>query len=250
MKNHTHIAGNFLAFATIDSAQDGLKMLPQKLLHTTEDTRIFLNNTGTEVHNLLVTNFGELEAHFDSVLDNSGAILTDSLDGMDFETIAQSYDEARKRTVTLQEELIAVKKELLTELEECSSEICQDVRGGLDSLSGMNLDILPVNLPGQTYRSDQTLVDKIASKVNASVDQIRPKISQMRKELKMNDKDLQRYLSDIGELVQSGESKIHEAEPYVEEYGDYPYYLGTELLMITTFHFDLIHNEKIRRYLI
>ena len=79
-----YIAGNFLAFATIDTAQDGLQTLPQKLRLAIGDTRMFLNNTGREANNLLVTNFGELEEHLDSVLDDSGTVLTESLGEANF----------------------------------------------------------------------------------------------------------------------------------------------------------------------
>ena len=125
----------------------------------------------------------------------------------------------------------------MADLEKCSSEPCKDVREELDN-GAMNLDSLPVNLPDPIYRVDQAHVNKMASKINASVDRIRPKISdkmdEMRKELDGHDETVRKYLSDFDELLEWGESNIQEAEPYIEEYGGYPYYIGMELSRITT----------------
>lgn len=67
------------AFVTNHYATQGVKKLPDKLAHAADDTSKYLDNTGKEVHALLVTNFAELEEVLYEILDESGSILKRNL---------------------------------------------------------------------------------------------------------------------------------------------------------------------------
>ena len=49
--------------------------LPDRLQDVTDDSSLYLDNTGIEIHNLLVTNFEELEKVLNQTLDEGGPIL-------------------------------------------------------------------------------------------------------------------------------------------------------------------------------
>jgi len=49
--------------------------LPNRLQDVTDDSSLYLDNTGIEIHNLLVTNFEELEKVLNQTLDEGGPIL-------------------------------------------------------------------------------------------------------------------------------------------------------------------------------
>lgn len=71
--------GVVTAFVTNQYAHEGLLNLPNRLRRATEDTDLYLTNTGDEVNTLLVTNFDELESGLNKVLDESGPILKRNL---------------------------------------------------------------------------------------------------------------------------------------------------------------------------
>lgn len=49
--------------------------MPKRLQEVTDDSSLYLDNTGIEIHNLLVTNFEELEKVLNQTLDEGGPIL-------------------------------------------------------------------------------------------------------------------------------------------------------------------------------
>ena len=49
--------------------------MPDRLQDVTDDSSLYLDNTGIEIHNLLVTNFEELEKVLNQTLDEGGPIL-------------------------------------------------------------------------------------------------------------------------------------------------------------------------------
>ena len=71
--------GVVCAFVTNYYCYDGVKKLPSRLNNASEDAAQYLDNTSTEIDTLLVTNFKELEAVLNDILDESGPILKKSL---------------------------------------------------------------------------------------------------------------------------------------------------------------------------
>ena len=71
--------GVVTAFVTNKYAYDGLVNLPDNLMTATEDTDLYLKNTGGEVKTLFVTNFHQLQSGLDKILDESGPILKQNL---------------------------------------------------------------------------------------------------------------------------------------------------------------------------
>lgn len=71
--------GVVCAFVTNYYCYDGVQNLPQRLEKSANDSSKYLNNTGKEIHSLLVTNFQELETVLNKILDDSGPILKKSL---------------------------------------------------------------------------------------------------------------------------------------------------------------------------
>lgn len=63
------------AFVTNQYSHDGVTRLPDRLQDVTDDSSLYLDNTGIEIHNLLVTNFEELEKVLNQTLDEGGPIL-------------------------------------------------------------------------------------------------------------------------------------------------------------------------------
>ena len=56
-------------------SHNGVNRLPNRLQDVTDDSSLYLDNTGIEIHNLLVTNFEELEKVLNQTLDEGGPIL-------------------------------------------------------------------------------------------------------------------------------------------------------------------------------
>ena len=187
--------------------------MPLRLEHSIDDTSLFLDNTGKEVNNLLVKNFGEFEAHFVDFLDTSGTVIVNQLaDELDYNQIRDKVEFVRQEIDTLKQRILA----------ECSNgSTCNNIE---DRLKG-SLEI--ENLPAQI---DQEYLNSIASQINASIDQMRPdirgKITETENKLKGYDTSIQETLASFNVTLHSAKSQIQDAEPYVEEYGDYVHYVG------------------------
>jgi prominin 1 len=76
--------GVVTAFVTNQYGHEGVVELPNRLQTATDDTSLYLDNTGREVNSLLVTNFAELENGLNKILDESGPILKHNLAQVNF----------------------------------------------------------------------------------------------------------------------------------------------------------------------
>lgn len=71
--------GVVCTFVSNEYLEDGVKELPSNVKKSLNDTRLFINNTKTEVDNLLVVNFDELEETLSNILEASGEIVKKKL---------------------------------------------------------------------------------------------------------------------------------------------------------------------------
>lgn len=69
------LLGLVCAFVTNARAEEGIQEFPKDLNDAVHDTRIFLNNTDSEVQNLLVRNYRELQDVLFNKLDSSGELV-------------------------------------------------------------------------------------------------------------------------------------------------------------------------------
>ena len=190
--------------------------MPQRLEHSIDDTSLFLDNTGKEVNNLLVKNFGEFKDRLQVSLDTSG---TDIADGLDSILIDVDYNETRVKVDAVRQEINKLKERIVAECSNAGS--CNNIK---DRLEG-SLEV--EKLPGQI---GQEYLNRIVSQINASIDRVRPnisdKITEMENKFKDYDNSTQETLAHFDEALQSVKPQIEEAEPYVKDVSDYVYYVG------------------------
>ncbi|XP_063610186.1 prominin-1-like isoform X6 [Penaeus indicus] len=73
------LLGLVCTFVTNARIEDGVQKLPRELRTALHDTKLFLNNTDSEVQNLLVSNYRELQDVLFNKLDSSGELVKSEL---------------------------------------------------------------------------------------------------------------------------------------------------------------------------
>ncbi|XP_076381467.1 prominin-1-A isoform X8 [Megalopta genalis] len=140
--------GVVCAFVTNEYMQEGTKELPSNVMISLKDVKLYLSTTKDQVNTVLKTNFDELEVNLNSILQDSGRIVTEQLakysnavsltNLSDFVTGLESVknDLSIMQTITkdlrtnaskLAAEVRSVKSDLLHTLSACKTQSCQQV---------------------------------------------------------------------------------------------------------------------------
>ncbi len=193
--------GVVCAFVTNYFCYEGVQKLPQRLQSSTEDTSLYLGNTGKEIHSLLVTNFDELEVVLNRILDESGPILKRSLAEVtqavaidDLTDIVSNLGNTKRRLKEIQSKsqdlqqfvgqlrlgLNGTSTRLLSALRQCSSsKVCQDFLSqyniSRDLAIAANFSELPTRLPDLSLLMQdisQLMENDIESKVRGGQEQL------------------------------------------------------------------------------
>jgi prominin 1 len=189
------------AFVTNYFIYEGANKLPDRLKDATSDTQLYLANTGSEVDNLLVTNFKELEEVLVRVLDESGPILKRSLAEVtqavaiddltnivsNLGTVKRHLREIQSKSQELQDYvgqlrlgLNGTSVRLLSALRKCSqTKACAEFLGeydiGRDLAVAANFSDLPTKLPDLSSLMEDISVlmeNDIESKVRGGQEQL------------------------------------------------------------------------------
>lgn len=221
--------GVVCAFVTNYYFYQGTQKLPERLRMASDDTSLYLDNTGKEINGLLVTNFAELEEVLREILDDSGPILKKSLAevteavAIDDLTLIVSNLGAVKRylkdiqnkTHLLQDKvgqlrlgLNGTQSRLLQALNKCSgNKICDDFLKeydiGRDLAIAADFGDLPTNLPDLSL-----LMKDISDLMNNDIEQ---KVRGGQQQLEKVKSDIERSIGDIRPQIKTEIRKMGDA---------------------------------------
>ncbi|XP_023289033.1 prominin-like protein [Orussus abietinus] len=140
--------GVVCAFVTNENMQDGTRELPGNAKISLKDLQLYLTTTKKEIDNLLQTNYNELEATLNNILQSSGKIVTEQLSeyshavsltnlnnivmGLDairhdLRMMNKITQELRANASSLDIVVRGVKKDLLHTLAACTTHYCKQV---------------------------------------------------------------------------------------------------------------------------
>lgn len=100
--------GVVCTFVSNEYLEDGVKELPLNFKKSLNDTRLFINNTKTEVDTVLITNFDELEETLTNILEASGEIVKKKLGDVSKASVLSNLTAVVNGLVVIKQDLFNV----------------------------------------------------------------------------------------------------------------------------------------------
>nr|XP_033336499.1 prominin-like protein isoform X5 [Megalopta genalis] len=228
--------GVVCAFVTNEYMQEGTKELPSNVMISLKDVKLYLSTTKDQVNTVLKTNFDELEVNLNSILQDSGRIVTEQLakysnavsltNLSDFVTGLESVknDLSIMQTITkdlrtnaskLAAEVRSVKSDLLHTLSACKTQSCQQVLNDY-KVNEMSVDVEFDKYMDRYFPKLQSLPDVTSALQNITQlmqGNIVSDVNQGKESFLKIQKDIQQAVNQTIPVVSAsiGRAKLHQA---------------------------------------